>query len=112
MSVPADDPRPTDVPGAYVLVEVDVHDPDAYEPYVAGATASVAASGGRYLALWGRTEQLEGDPPRSRVVVLGFPDVDAAVAWYRSDAYQAVAPVRHGAAVSRMFVVEALTPPA
>jgi uncharacterized protein (DUF1330 family) len=91
---------------AYVIVEIDVHDPDAYVDYVAGSTASVEASGGRFLARGGRTEALEGEPPRSRVVVLAFPDLDAAVGWYRSDAYQAVAPIRHGAAVSRMYVVE------
>jgi len=96
---------------AYVIVEVDVHDTDAYGPYIEGATASVAASGGRYLVRGGRTRGLEGEPPRSRVVVLGFPDFDAAVAWYESDAYQRVAPIRHGAAVSRMFVVEALEAP-
>ncbi|HEY2330453.1 MAG TPA: DUF1330 domain-containing protein [Acidimicrobiales bacterium] len=91
---------------AYVIVEIDVHDTEAYGPYAEGATTSVAASGGRYLARGGRTESLEGDAPRPRVVVLTFPDFDAAVAWYHSDAYQAVAPIRHAAAASRMFVVD------
>jgi uncharacterized protein (DUF1330 family) len=100
------------VPAAYVIVEIEVHDTEAYGPYLAGASASVAAFGGSYLARGGRTEQLEGEAPRSRVVVLGFPDFDAAVAWYHSDAYQAVAPIRHGAAVSRMFVVEGAPPAA
>lgn len=99
-------------PPAYVIVEIDVHDPDAYGPYVRGASASVAEHGGSYLARGGRTESLEGEPPRSRVVVLGFADFDSAVAWYRSDAYQEVAPIRHGAAVSRMFVVEGTAPSA
>ncbi len=94
---------------AYVIVEIDVHDTDAYAPYVAGAGPSVPASGGRYVARGGRTESLEGDPPRSRVVVLEFPDVESATAWYHSDAYQAVAPIRHAAADSRMFVVEGVS---
>ncbi len=113
MSLPADASPPSDpAPAAYVVVEVDVHDPEAYVPYVAGASASVAASGGRYLARGGRTQELEGEPPRSRVVVLGFPDFESALAWYHSDGYQSVAPIRHGAAVSRMFVVEGVPPTA
>ncbi len=91
---------------AYVIVEVDVHDAEAYGPYVEGATTSVAALGGRYLARGGQTASLEGDPPPPRVVVLTFPDFDTAVAWYHSDAYQQVVPIRHRAAESRMFVVD------
>jgi uncharacterized protein (DUF1330 family) len=91
---------------AYVIVEIDVHDTEAYGPYVEGATTSVALAGGRYLARGGATRSLEGDPPRSRVVVMTFPDLEAAVGWYNSDAYQAVLPIRQAGATSRMFVVE------
>ncbi len=93
---------------AYVIVEIEVHDTEAYGPYVEGATASTAEAGGRYLARGGRTQSLEGTPPPSRVVVLTFPDFDTAVGWYNSDAYQAVAPIRQGASTSRMFVVDGL----
>jgi uncharacterized protein (DUF1330 family) len=93
---------------AYVIVEIDVHDTGSYGPYVEGATTSVALAGGRYLARGGATQSLEGDPPSPRVVVMTFPDLEAAVAWYNSDAYQAVLPIRLAAATSRMFVVEGL----
>jgi uncharacterized protein (DUF1330 family) len=98
---------PVPVP-AYVIVEIDVHDPEAYGPYIQGASASVAAAGGRYLVRGGRTESIEGDAPRSRVVVMEFPDMEAANSWYHSDAYQDVVGIRHGAAVSRIFVAEGI----
>ena len=95
---------------AYVVVEVEVSDPEAYVPYVEGATTSVASSGGRYLARGGRTESLEGDPPRSRVVVLEFPDLEAATAWYHSDAYQAIVALRTRNSDGGAFIVEGVAP--
>ena len=95
----------------YVIAEIDVDDLDAYAPYIEGATASVAATGGRYIVRGGPCHVLEGEAPRSRVVVIEFADVDAALAWYHSDAYQAVAPVRQASARSRVFVVDGYDAP-
>jgi uncharacterized protein (DUF1330 family) len=39
------------------------------------------------LAFYGPLETLEGDPAEG-VVLIQFPDMDAAKAWYHSDAYQ------------------------
>jgi uncharacterized protein (DUF1330 family) len=43
-------------------------------------------------------ETLEGTAPGSSVVVMKVPDNDAAMAWYKSDAYQKAIPLRHAAA--------------
>ena len=43
-------------------------------------------------------EALEGTPPGRSVVLLKFPDNDAALRWYRSEAYQKAIPMRHAAA--------------
>lgn len=91
---------------AYVVVELEVHDPDGYEPYKAAAEASVIAAGGRYLVRGGPVEALEGDPPTGRVVILEFPDLDTARSWYSSGAYQAVAPIRQAASSGRMFLID------
>ena len=91
---------------AYVIGEIDVDDPDGYRPYFEKAPATVLHHGGRYLVKAGRTEALEGDPPRSRVVVLAFDDMQAALDWYHSDEYQAVAPARQASATTRVFIVE------
>jgi len=90
---------------AFVVVELEVHDPDGYEPYKALAEASVTAAGGRYRVRGGAVEALEGEPPTGRVVILEFPDLDTARSWYHSDAYQAVAPLRQAASSGRMFLI-------
>jgi uncharacterized protein (DUF1330 family) len=91
---------------AYVIAEVEVTDPDAYEPYKPLAAASIAAHGGTYRVRGGATESLEGAPVTGRVVLLEFADVEAARTWYRSAQYQAALPLRQAASKGRLFLVE------
>jgi uncharacterized protein (DUF1330 family) len=96
---------------AYVLVEVEVQDPEVYAEYRPLAAESLAKHGGRYLVRGGTTEVLEGEwfP---RVVVLEFDNLEAAHAWYHSDEYQAAVALRHESAKSRMIAVEGVGTPA
>ncbi|GAC1307802.1 MAG: DUF1330 domain-containing protein [Acidimicrobiales bacterium] len=96
---------------AFVLAEIDVLDPEAYEPYKALASASITAFGGTYRVRGGAVEALEGDAPTGRVVVLEFPDIEAARAWYHSDSYQAAAAVRQAASRGKMFLIDGVVPP-
>lgn len=96
---------------AFVLAEIDVVDPDAYESYKTLASASVTAFGGTYRVRGGAVEALEGDAPIGRVVVLEFPDIEAARAWYHSDGYTAAAAIRQAASRGRMFLVDGVVPP-
>jgi uncharacterized protein (DUF1330 family) len=93
---------------AYVIVEVDVTDPDAYEVYKPLAGAAVEAHGGRYIARGGATELLEGEPAPQRIVILEFPDAASATRWYHSPEYQAAKAAREGAGTGRFVVVEGL----
>lgn len=92
---------------AYVLVEIDVHDPARYAEYMAAAPPSIANHGGRYLVRGGTAEALEGAAPK-RVVVLEFPDAATARRWYHSPDYQATIPLRGPAATARFILVEGL----
>lgn len=49
--------------------------------------------GGRFLVHGAEVEVLEGEWPGT-VVILEFPDVASARAWYASPAYQAILPLR------------------
>ena len=51
---------------AYVVVDIDVHDPEGYEGYKKRSGDAVAKYGGRYLVRGGRTETLEGEWDRWR----------------------------------------------
>ncbi|MFI1648858.1 DUF1330 domain-containing protein [Streptomyces avidinii] len=49
--------------------------------------------GGRFLVHGQDVEVLEGPFPGT-VVMIGFPDIESARAWYASDAYRAILPLR------------------
>ncbi|MEP6993412.1 MAG: DUF1330 domain-containing protein [Acidobacteriota bacterium] len=91
---------------AYVIVEVEVLDPAAFERYKPLAPPAIAAYGGRYVARGGRTETLEGDWSPSRLVILEFPSLERAREWWSSDEYTKAREARRGAANVRMVCVE------
>jgi len=93
---------------AYFIVDVDVKDAKAYEPYKQAAAASIAQYGGRYLVRGGKHETLEGKWRPTRLVVLEFPSLAAAKRWYSSEEYRKVLPIRLQHAVSDMVLVEGL----
>jgi uncharacterized protein (DUF1330 family) len=90
---------------AYILAEIDVHDPARYEHYKALAPDAIARYGGRYLARGGETVTLEGDWQPKRMVVLEFPSLEAACTFYDSPEYRAARDKRKGAADMKMIAV-------
>lgn len=95
---------------AFVVVDVDIQDEAAYAEYRAKAPATVAASGGRYVVRGGAVTHVEPGWDLHRFVLLEFPSVAAAKAWYASPAYQAILPIRLRSTRSRMLFVEGLEP--
>lgn len=93
---------------AFVIARVNVTDPDKYENYKALAPAAIKKYGGEYLARGGAVELLEGPAEDRRVVVLSFPDMDAARGFYNSPEYQAAKKEREGAADGQFIIVEGL----
>jgi uncharacterized protein (DUF1330 family) len=91
---------------AYVLVDVEVTDAEQYERYRPIAAASVEQYGGRYIVRGGPAEVLEGDRVPHRLVVLEFPDAEAARRWYDSPEYGEAKATRAGAAVGSFVLVD------
>src|ERR1700738_3946779 len=91
---------------AYIIAEIQVTDPTAYEWYRPLAAASVARYGGRFAVRGGNIDLLEGEPEPERIVVIEFPDADAARRWYRSEEYQKALKIRQSASRGRVFLVE------
>jgi uncharacterized protein (DUF1330 family) len=96
-------------PSGYVIAEIDVTDPDAYKKYAEQVPATVVASDGHYLVRGGKIQPVEGAAPK-RVVVLAFESAEKARAWEYSPAYEAIKPIRHSSAKSRIFIVEGIAP--
>ncbi len=91
---------------AYVIADVQVTDPAAYEPYRPLAAASIARFGGRFIVRGGKADLLEGEPPPERIVVIEFPDAEAAGRWYHSEEYQSALKIRQSASRGRLILVE------
>lgn len=91
---------------AYIVVDALVTDPAAYEQYKKLSPGAVAKHGGRFLARGGRTEVLEGGWQPNRVVILEFPDVAAARAFYDGPEYREAREARKDAADFNMILVE------
>jgi len=91
---------------AYVIAEITVRDPGAYEKYKAIIKPLVEKYGGQYLVRAGRVEAVDGAAPSGRVILLEFPSFAAAEAFEKSPANLAAATIRHKAARSRLFIVE------
>lgn len=91
---------------AYVVVQIDVRDPTRYETYKSMAPESIRAHGGRYLARGGATETLEGTWSPARFVILEFPDMDSARAWWSSMDYAEAKALRQATADTQMLLVE------
>ena len=91
---------------AYVIVDIQVTDPAGYAEYRQLAPPVVAAYGGRYLVRGGALETLEGDWAPQRLVILEFPSVAQAKAWWDSPEYRPLREMRQRTTRSRMVVVE------
>ena len=91
---------------AYVVVQIAVHDPERYERYKALAQSSVAAYDGRYIVRGGPTTTLEGTWAPRRLVILEFPSVERAHAWWASPEYAEGKALRQACAESELLVVE------
>ena len=97
---------------AYLIVESQISDPEAFQRYMAAAPAVAKAFGGEYLVRGGKMAVLEGDWTPPRLTVLRYPSFDEAKAMYDSPGYVAARQLRHGAtACFNMVLVEGVEAP-
>ena len=100
------------MPAAYLIVEMNISDPERYKEYMAEAPASVKAFGGEYLVRGGQHETLEGDWQPHRVAVLRFPSYEQAKAFYDHEPYRSIRGKRAGATeYFNMILVEGVAAP-
>jgi uncharacterized protein (DUF1330 family) len=92
---------------AYVIASVtDAWDHDKLVEYRERNTDAVARHGGRFVARGGRHEIFEGDYAPVRVVIIEFPELDAARGWYESDEYAPLRELRRSASRTDIYAVE------
>src|SRR6476660_6244862 len=82
------------MPAAYAIAHL--HNPtvnDDVVEYLERIQDTMDPFGGRFLVHGPAVEAVEGEWPGT-IVILTFPDLDAARAWYRSAAYQEILHLR------------------
>jgi len=98
-------------PPAYIIAEVEVTDRAAFQKYAEKVPETLAPFTGsfHYVVRGGKTQALEGQPPKG-IVVIAFDSTEKALAWYNSPAYEAIKPIRQRASVGRLYLAEGLPP--
>lgn len=91
---------------AYVIVDIEVHNPEPYKEYLAQITPTVFACGGRYLVRGADAKVISGDWQPKRLVVMEFPDLATANHWATCAEYAPIHALRNANASANMIVVE------
>ncbi|MGB8325210.1 MAG: DUF1330 domain-containing protein [Candidatus Acidiferrum sp.] len=93
---------------AYMIVNVDVRDPAAYEEYKNKVPALIRKYGGEYLVRGGKCVVMEGGWNPARLVLLKFPDLASAQAFFLDPEYQPLKAVRQQVSTADIVAVEGL----
>ena len=93
-------------PPVYSVAEIDIADQAAYSTYVPKAQAAIKAVAGKVLAAGGKITTVEGEPPKSRVVIQQWDSLEKFQAYRNSAAFKDLLPIREKVAKFRTFVVE------
>jgi uncharacterized protein (DUF1330 family) len=91
---------------AYILAQINVTDWDGYQEYIKRTPKVIAAFGGRFIARGGKSIDLEGERGDVRTVLIEFPDLAAAEAFYHSPEYQAVKKYRDTTATAKLIAID------
>ncbi|WP_245943864.1 DUF1330 domain-containing protein [Acuticoccus kandeliae] len=104
--VPAPSAAPADGPPAYAVGWLrNVRMGPDIAAYLRGIDATLAPHGGRFLIHGGPVTPLEGWW-EADLIVIAFPSARDAAAWYASEAYQALLPLRTGSSEGLVAIVE------
>ena len=93
---------------AYLLLDIDIHDPEKYEIYKREVPAFVAKHGGVYLSRGGAHEVIEGDWAPTRLVLFRFPDRKSIHDLFADPDYQYLKAIRHEAATSDLVAFDGI----
>jgi uncharacterized protein (DUF1330 family) len=101
---------------AYLISQVEVIEPDAWNQYRSIAAPAIAQYGGRYLVRGASPEVIEGDwaPPHAEtqvIIVSEFPSMQHLHDWYSSAEYAPALAIRQTAVKRRLLFVDGVSAP-
>lgn len=93
------------MPAYIVFTRERIRDQELYDTYAGKSRATLAGHSFKRLAAYGKFECFEGAPIEG-AVILEFPTMEEAKAWYDGPEYSAVRVDRFKGADYRVFIVE------
>lgn len=91
---------------AYVILDIEITNPERFAQYAREAPAVLERYGGRYLTRGGFTEVLEGAWQPHRLVVVEFASIEKAKAWWDSPDYAGPKALRQSASISSTVLAQ------
>ena len=92
---------------AYLIVDTQIENPEKYEDYKKLAKPIAEKYGGVYRVRGGEMEVLETDLwTPTRMVIIEFPDMDAARGFVNSEEYAPIKPIRRNSAKCTLTIVD------
>jgi uncharacterized protein (DUF1330 family) len=95
-------------PPVYFVGETEISNPDAYaKEYLPLVMADIKANGGRYVAA-GKATPLEGEPPKTRIVVIAFDSLEKIQAWRNSEKFKEARKIGDKYAKYRSYAIDGM----
>lgn len=79
---------------AYMIAQIEIHDPDEYQNYLAG-----------FMPIF---QRYEGEWAYPRTVIMKFPSVDKAQQWHQDPDYTKLAEHRHRSAKANLVLIDGM----
>jgi uncharacterized protein (DUF1330 family) len=79
---------------AFVVAHVIIKNPEKFQAYAGGASATIAEHGGELMLRGQANSVLSGEHGHKAIAVIKFPNKEANNKWFNSPAYQALIPNR------------------
>lgn len=93
---------------AYIVAQFDVKDWDKFREYGKRTARTIESFGGRFIARGGETVTLEGPQETVRIVLIEFPSMEKAMAFYQSSDYTTTRKLRESCATARFVAIDGL----
>lgn len=90
----------------YATVHLTINAPDSFAAYAQEAGPALKKWGASPVAMSTEIEKLEGDSPApGRVVILSFPDLEAARGWKNDPELQHIHDLRMGSGICDIYLL-------
>jgi uncharacterized protein (DUF1330 family) len=90
---------------AYLIANLDIQDQPTFQRYREEVVPLIHRFGGKYIIRGGEVQDLEGHLGLKRLIVLEFPSLETAKAFYDSPEYQPIKAIRLQSAHSDIVLI-------